>query len=121
MRRTILLIDDTRTIRAVLRVLLGPRYDYLDAEDGTRALQLAEQHRPDLILLDVAMQGLDGLATLEQLKRTAATQKIPVIMVTAEKDVVTRARCRDLGAAGYVIKPLRWQALQDAVRPWLPE
>jgi CheY-like chemotaxis protein len=121
MRRTILLVDDTKTIRAVLRVLLGSKFDYLEAADGAEALRLAEENRPDLILMDITMPILDGVATLDELKQRESTRKIPVIMVTAENDGTTRARCKEHGAAGFVIKPLRWQSLHEVVRAWLPD
>ncbi len=120
-RRTILLVDDTKTIRAMERALLGPGFDYYEADDGAQALQLVAQQRPDLILMDIQMPVLDGVATLSELKQSEATRDIPVIMVTMEQDSETQERCRALGCAGFVVKPIRWQALVDVVRRYLPE
>ena len=120
-RRTILLVDDTKTIRAMERALLGPGFDYEEADDGAQALELVARRRPDLILMDIQMPVLDGVATLTELKLAAATRDIPVIMVTMEHDAATQERCRALGCAGFVTKPIRWQSLVDVVKRWLPE
>jgi CheY-like chemotaxis protein len=121
-RRTILLVDDTKTIRAMERALLGANFDYLEAEDGKQALELASGPlRPDLILMDITMPVLDGLGALAALKKAEQTRDIPVIMVTSEQDEATRMRCQALGCAGFVIKPIRWQALTALVQKILPE
>lgn len=121
-RRTILLVDDTKTIRAMERALLGPNFDYLEAEDGSQALELAAgRQRPDLILMDITMPVLDGVGALGALKKGEATRDIPVIMVTSEQDDLTRSRCQALGCAGFVIKPIRWQTLTALVQKLLFE
>lgn len=118
---SIVLVDDTKTIRAMERALLGPQFDYLEAEDGAQAVELATAHQPHLVLMDITMPVLDGIGALESLKQAEATRGIPVIMVTSEQDEQMRARCQELGCAGFVIKPIRWQALRALVERWLTE
>lgn len=120
-RRTLLLVDDTKTIRAMERALLGPAYDYLEAEDGSQALAMIATKRPDLILMDVMMPVLDGLSTLHKLKESPDTSGIPVIMVTSEHEASMRERAKLLGCAGFVIKPIRWEVLLDQVKKALPK
>ena len=105
----ILVVDDEEAVRslaaACIRYGLGEEYEVLQAKDGEEAIRAAEQERPDLILLDVLMPGMDGFEACRRLKASPATKHIPVVFLTAlaqEKDV---AQGLALGGAGYVIKP----------------
>ena len=82
-RPRLLVVDDEPTNLQVLRHVLDKDYRLLFATDGTRALQLARQEQPRLVLLDVMMPGMDGYAVCAALKADPATAAIPVIFVTA--------------------------------------
>jgi len=100
----ILIVDDLKGIRQILASLLAKAgYDSLEAEDGQSALQLAQDHAFDAVLLDIRMPGLDGFAVLERL--TASDPDLPVIMVTAYDDVDTAVKAMHLGAYHYLNKP----------------
>jgi DNA-binding NtrC family response regulator len=101
---TILVVDDEQALREVMRdhlVLVG--YDVTVAENGSIALMLLNTMTPDLVLLDVAMPGMDGGEVLKRM--TARLPQVPVVMVTGFSDNRTAARALEEAAADYVQKP----------------
>jgi DNA-binding response OmpR family regulator len=112
--RTVLIVDDNSDVRELVRISLerGP-YRTLQAADGPAGLALAEQARPDLILLDVDLPEIDGFAVCRQLKAGATTSGIKVLMLTAAVQQENRERALAAGADGYITKPFRLQALMD--------
>ena len=104
---TILVVDDTPTnLRVVVECLEGLGHTVLIAQDGEEGLQRAAFMRPDLILLDVLMPGMDGLETCRRLKREEATRGIPVIFMTALSSLEDKIAGFQAGAVDYVSKPL---------------
>lgn len=104
---TILIVDDMPQNLLLLGELLQPAYQVRAANSGERALRVARSDpRPDLILLDVMMPGMDGHEVLRQLRADAATQDIPVIFVTALDDAADEERGLALGAVDYLTKPI---------------
>jgi putative two-component system response regulator len=105
---TLLLVDDTPENLSVLADLLAPSYRVLVANSGPRALRLVRSEpRPDLILLDVMMPGMDGYGVMARLRESADTADVPVIFVTAMTAVEDEQRGFDLGAVDYITKPIR--------------
>jgi len=106
MARTILVVDDERTIRLSIKAALeGEEYSFIEATNGKEALSKAKKDKPDLILLDVMMPGMDGFEALKQLKQDAATKRIPVIMLTAKSDIQSVEKAHSDGAIYYITKP----------------
>lgn len=104
---TILIIDDSPENLFVLSDLLRPHYRVLAATTGEGGLRIANnQPRPDLILLDVMMPGMDGYAVLTQLRDNPATQDIPVVFLTALTAAGDEERGLSAGAADYITKPI---------------
>jgi len=102
----VLVIDDEAPIRLLCRVNLeAERMEVLEAADGPNGLELARSDRPDVILLDVMMPGLDGWRVAEQLLMDPATSGIPIIFLTARAEFRDRARGLDIGGVDYVTKP----------------
>jgi DNA-binding response OmpR family regulator/DNA-binding CsgD family transcriptional regulator len=105
---TLLVVDDVPANLAMLTdAATAAGFRVLLAEDGERALRLAERARPDLILLDVSMPGIDGLETCRRLKAGAPTREIPVIFVTALGDTLDKVAGLEAGGVDYVTKPLQ--------------
>lgn len=103
----ILVVDDTPTnLRVVVECLEGLGHTVLIAQDGEEGLQRAAFMRPDLILLDVLMPGMDGLETCRRLKSTEVTRGIPVIFMTALTSLEDKIAGFQAGAVDYVSKPL---------------
>ena len=106
-RQTILVVDDTPDNIALLSTLLKDRYKVRAANNGERALAIAaSQPRPDLILLDIMMPGMDGYEVCERLKIDPHTADIPVIFLTAKVQVEDEEFGLRLGAVDYITKPI---------------
>ncbi|MDD5250913.1 MAG: EAL domain-containing protein [Rhodocyclaceae bacterium] len=117
---TILIVDDGPENLAVLGELLRTTYRVRVANSGERALQIAvSEPRPDLILLDVMMPGMDGYAVLARLREDPATRDIPVIFVTAMDAAEDERRGLELGAVDYITKPVRPSIMLARVRTQL--
>ena len=119
LRPRLLLVDDEPTNLQVLRHILQADYRLLFATDGERALQVAREQRPDLILLDVMMPHLDGYAVCRVLKADAATAAIPVIFITALTDSQDETAGFDVGAVDYITKPVSPPVVRARVRTHL--
>jgi DNA-binding response OmpR family regulator len=113
----ILVIDDEAPIRLLCRVNLEAEgMQVLEAGDGPSGIDMAREERPDVILLDVMMPGLDGWQVAEQLLDDPATNAIPIIFLTARAELRDRARGIDLGGMEYVTKPFNPIELAPIVR-----
>jgi len=115
----ILAVDDEASNLQLLRQILQDRYRLLFAKDGARALELANQEKPDLILLDVMMPGMTGYETCRALKADPATAAIPVIFVTALSDAGDEVDGFDAGAVDYITKPVSPPIVRARVRTHL--
>ena len=104
-RPTVLVVDDSREALDGLCQLLKADCNALFGWNGLEALALATSESPDLIVLDVAMPGMDGYEVLRRLKEEPTTQHIPVIFLTAPGPNVSEARALELGAIDFVTKP----------------
>ena len=116
----ILVIDDDQAIAELIKVnldLLG--HQVSTANDGMKGLALAQQNRPDLIVLDVMMPDLDGFTVCQRLRQNAATAGIPVLMLTALGMTKDKVKGFDSGADDYLTKPFEIPELQVRVRALL--
>ncbi len=118
-RMTILLVDDEPSNLQLLRLSLQADYHLIFATEGERAIELARERRPDLIVLDLMMPGTDGYAVCEALKNDAATQRIPIVFCTAVHDGDAEAKALQLGAADYITKPFYPHVVAARVRTHL--
>jgi DNA-binding response OmpR family regulator len=117
---TVLVIDDEAPIRLLCRVNLEAEgMDVLEAADGPTGLEQARDDRPDVVLLDVMMPGLDGWQVAEQLLQDDRTNEIPIIFLTARAEFRDRARGLDIGGVDYVTKPFNPLELAPLVRELL--
>ena len=103
---TALIVDDEPHVHVYLRILLNQLgiHTVWDASEGHTALQLADEHKPDVVLLDINLPQVSGLQILEKLK--AAHPKMPIIVVSVEDKLETLVQTRELGADEYVLKHL---------------
>src|ERR687885_262872 len=113
----VLVIDDEAPIRLLCRVNLEAEgMEVLEAADGPTGLQAAREERPDVVLLDVMMPGLDGWQVAERLLEDSSTSEIPIIFLTARAEFSDRARGLDIGGVDYVTKPFNPVELAPLVR-----
>jgi sigma-B regulation protein RsbU (phosphoserine phosphatase) len=104
----ILLVDDNPTnLQLLFETLDGRGYKLLIAKDGRAALSIAGKAKPNLILLDIMMPGIDGYEVCRRLKADPATAEIPVIFLSALTDTKDKVQGLDLGAVDYVTKPFQ--------------
>jgi len=104
--KTVLLVDDSTSIRNILKGTLAKEYQVVEAGDGQDAKnQLEGGLFPDLVLLDVNMPVMDGITLLGVLKADPRWKKTPVLMLTTETKNERRQEAKTLGAAGWVLKP----------------
>ena len=102
-KKTILVADDEKMIRNLLNINLTKEgYNVIEAEDGVMAVEMALEHKPDLILLDVMLPKIDGLTVCKKIKNS---MNVPILMVTAKDSELDKILGLELGADDYVTKP----------------
>ncbi len=120
MSALVLVVDDVPANIKLLEVKLSNEYyDVVSAKDGFEAISQAKQHKPDIILLDVMMPGMDGFETCRKLKEDPVVSHIPVVMVTALSDIADRVRGLEAGADDFLTKPINDIALFARVKSLL--
>lgn len=114
---TVLIADDEEALRTLVRVTLDTgRFRILEASDGVQALELAREHKPDLMFLDWAMPGFSGIEVCRKLRADPATRDLTVVMLTARAQDFDRDAALQVGVDAYVTKPFSPLRLLDAVR-----
>lgn len=112
----ILVIEDERRIRELIKDALEPRYEVHLASDGREGLRQVQSAKPHLILLDLRMPGMDGLAVLARLKANEETGAIPVIIVSAKGEADSLLEGQRAGATDYIIKPFNFEDLCGVIQ-----
>jgi signal transduction histidine kinase/ActR/RegA family two-component response regulator len=115
----ILVAEDNADMRAYLRTVLAPHWIVEFEADGARALEAARARRPDLVLTDVMMPGLDGFALLRALRAEEPTRDVPVVMLSARAGEEARVEGLEAGADDYVVKPFGARELAARIRAQL--
>ena len=117
MKQLILIVDDEPiNILLLTEYLRGSGYEIIAAENGFRALDYLEQFVPKLVLLDVAMPGLNGIEVLENIMSNEKTKEVPVIMISANVEPDTVETALTLGAKYYANKPIIKQDLLNLIQ-----
>jgi two-component system, cell cycle response regulator DivK len=120
MRQRILVVEDQQDNRQILRDLLtSADFEVIEAVDGEAGLAAAAAHKPDLILMDVQLPGIDGYEATRRLKGDAVLRDVPVIAVTAHALSGAEEEARDAGCDGYISKPISPRQLLAKVREYL--
>ncbi len=121
MSTRILVVEDHEDNRRILRDLLtSAGYEPLEAVTGEEGVALAETHRPDLILMDIQLPGLDGYEATRRIKANPALRQTPVIAVTSYALSGDDVKAREAGCDAYVTKPFSPRALLAKIREYLP-
>ncbi len=116
-KTNILIVDDSLTnLSAFSEYLAAPGNEVSVAANGTDALTQIGEHKPDIILLDVMMPGIDGFETCRRLKSNPATKHIPVIFMTSLADTVDKVKGLGLGAVDYVTKPFQEEEILARIK-----
>jgi DNA-binding response OmpR family regulator len=105
--KKILLVDDSETILQMERMILQQdRYEVVTARDGQEGVTKALELKPDLILMDVIMPGLDGFAAVRRLREHPDTSRVPIVMVTSKAEAESMETGYESGCSDYIIKPI---------------
>ena len=121
MSKRILVVEDQEDNRRILRDLLtSAGYEMIEAVTGDEGVALAETHRPDLILMDIQLPGLDGYEATRRIKGNPALRQIPIIAVTSYALSGDDAKAFEAGCDAYVTKPFSPRALLAKIREHLP-
>lgn len=118
-RNKILVVDDVHTNLVLMKAVLAKQYDVATALSGVKILELIETEKPDLILLDIMMAGMDGFEVLNVIRNNEPTKDLPVIMVTALANTEEVSKAYELGANDYISKPIVIAQLLSAVKTQL--
>ena len=115
--KTVLTVDDSRTMRDMLNLALTEAgYNVVQAVDGVDGLEVLQGSDPDVIVTDINMPRMDGFGFIEGVRKDSKYRAIPILVLTTESDVAKKARARQAGATGWIIKPFNPAKLVDALR-----
>ena len=111
-RKRILLFDDSSVNNLLLQnILEEENFEVIAAFSGKEGLTIMKKVKPDLVLLDIMMPGMDGIEVLEEILAKETLRNIPVIMLTAKTDPATEKKSREIGAIDYINKPVNIEKL----------
>jgi two-component system cell cycle response regulator len=118
--QTILVVEDNPTNLKLIKSLLGiGKYEVFEAMDALTGIQLAQLHKPDLILMDIQLPGMDGLTATRELKKDPALKDIPVVAITAHAMQGDDKKALDAGCTGYITKPLDTRSFMEKIPQFL--
>jgi CheY-like chemotaxis protein len=121
MAKLIIAEDSSFMLRLLQTTIKKGGHEGIACRDGVEALAAAREHGADLVLLDLVMPRLDGLATLAELKRDPATAGIPVVILTSRGESLTREELEASGAAAFLTKPFSPTALLKTIKNLINE
>jgi two-component system, cell cycle response regulator DivK len=122
MTKRILIVEDTEDNRRIVRDLLtSVGYELIEAVDGSEGVALAQSERPDLILMDIQLPGIDGYEATRRIRAIPDLAKVPIIAVTSYALSGDEAKTRAAGCDGYVAKPFSPRQLVAKIREFLPD
>ena len=122
LKKTVLIIEDEPDLRQFASWVLGAEgYQVIQASDGEEGLELARQHHPDFVLLDISLPRRDGWSVLEVIKGTPALAAVPVVLFTASAATTHEDKALKMGASDYLVKPLSAEVLRTCVARIIPQ
>ena len=117
MTQTILTVDDSRTMRDMLRMaLVEAGFNVLQAEDGVHGLEVLQTSTPDVIVTDINMPRMDGFGFIEAVRKDNRYRAVPILVLTTESDAAKKMRAKEAGATGWIVKPFEPTKLIAAIR-----
>jgi CheY-like chemotaxis protein len=120
-KKLFLLVEDFEDSRFMMRRLLElAGYTVVEASDGERAVELAVQEKPALILMDLSLPKLDGLAATRQIRQHRELGRTPIVAISAHDSPETRTEALEAGCDEYVTKPIDFDQLGELVKRFLP-
>ena len=118
--KNVMVVEDNEKNRKLMRVVLKAKgYNIIEAATGEEALNLLKNQKPDIILMDIQLPGIDGLTLIKEIKASAVTKDIPIIAVTAYAMKGDEQKILDTGCNAYVSKPINTQELPLIVEKYI--
>ena len=118
--KTVLVIEDNEMNMKLARSLLQiGKYNVLEAFDAENGIQLAREHHPDLILMDIQLPGMDGLTATREIKNDPAVKDITIIALTSYAMEGDEKKAMDAGCAGYIAKPIDTRSFLETLGKFL--
>jgi two-component system, OmpR family, alkaline phosphatase synthesis response regulator PhoP len=112
----VLIVEDSPTTRAVIKVyLVGHHLEFLEATNGDDGIQMARQHRPNVIVVDLKMPKMDGFTFCRTVRADARLKSTPIILLTGSKGEAIRREALNSGASFYMTKPIDSSALAERI------
>jgi len=120
MNKTILVVDDIRINNVLLKQMFATKpYNVIAAESGATAMEIIKDNKVDLVLLDLMMPQMNGYEVLSAIKNNPETKDVKVVVLTAFSDSITENRVEEMGADGFLAKPLNRVSLLNTVEKLL--
>lgn len=117
MTKTILTVDDSRTMRDMLKMaLVDAGFSVLQAVDGVHGLEVLSTTNPDVIVTDINMPKMDGFGLITAVRMDERYRSVPILVLTTESDPEKKAKAREAGATGWIVKPFEPAKLIAAIR-----
>jgi two-component system chemotaxis response regulator CheY len=117
MSKRILTVDDSRMMREMLLLVLREAgFDVVQAEDGEHGLEVLDANGADVIITDINMPKLDGFGFIERVRAGDHHRATPILVLSTESEAAKKARAREAGATGWIVKPFDAAKLVDAIR-----
>lgn len=106
MKTKVLAIDDSQTIRVLLQTTLQDAgFEVVTADDGLEGVAKYEEYQPDVVITDINMPNMDGFGVIETLRGETVNSTVPILVLTTESSPEQKARARNGGATGWIVKP----------------
>ena len=117
MAKTILSVDDSASIRQMVKLTLaGAGYDVIQTNDGAEGLAKAKDAKVDMVMTDLNMPVMNGLALIKELRKLPAYQGVPILFLTTESDAALKSEAKAAGATGWITKPFQQDQLISVVK-----
>jgi two-component system chemotaxis response regulator CheY len=117
MSKTILSVDDSASVRQMVKLTLtGAGYQVIQANDGSEGLAKARQSQVDMVMTDLNMPVMNGLALIRELRKLPSYKGVPILFLTTESDAQLKAEAKAAGATGWITKPFQQDQLIAVVK-----
>jgi two-component system, chemotaxis family, chemotaxis protein CheY len=117
MAKTILSVDDSASVRQMVQLTLtGAGYQVIQANDGADGLAKAQSNQVDMVVTDLNMPGMNGMAMIKELRKLPAYKGVPIIFLTTESDAAMKSEAKAAGATGWITKPFQQDQLVAVVK-----
>lgn len=113
--KTVLIVDDSKSMRMMIEATLSSKYKVIQAEDGMVGLNLAKQNQFDLIVSDINMPNMKGYEMVTEIKKLPNYKTVPVLILTTESSQEAKANGKLAGATGWIVKPFTPEKLCDII------